>query len=68
MSVPRLSCSTLEAVRLDDLLDLLAGRRGITRQRARERLAAMPSGGELLSGAVPVDDSPLTAELLQGDE
>jgi hypothetical protein len=67
LSVPRLSCSTVEAVRLDDLLDLLAERRGITRQQARERLAAMPGGGELLSGAVPVDDSPLTAELLADD-
>jgi hypothetical protein len=66
LSVPRLSCSTLEAVRLDDLLDLLAERRGISRQEARERLAAMPGGTELLTG-MPLERSTLPDELAEGD-
>ena len=52
---------------LTELLDLLAERRGCTRREARELLTAMPGGGELLTGAVPVDDSELAAELLAGD-
>jgi hypothetical protein len=52
---------------VDDLLDLIQQRRGISRQEARERLATMPGGAELLAGAVPVDESLLAAELIADD-
>jgi len=53
-------------VELDDLLGLIQERRGCTREQARAALAAMP-GGELLSGRVDPDDSPLAMELAQED-
>lgn len=40
----------------------------ITHRQARDWLATLPGGGELINGAVPVDQSPLVAELLAEDD
>jgi hypothetical protein len=54
------------ARRLDELLELISQRHGIPRAEAREKLAAMPGGGELLTG-LPLEQSPLASELAQED-
>jgi hypothetical protein len=56
-----------DALTLDALLDLIEQRRGVTREQAREVLAIMPGGTELLSGTVPVEQSLLAAELVRDD-
>jgi hypothetical protein len=55
-----------DALTLDALLDLIQQRHGIPRAEAREKLATMPGGGELLTG-LPLEQSPLAAELIQDD-
>lgn len=45
---------------------LIGQQSGISRAEAREKLAAMPGGAELLTG-LPLEQSPLAAELAQGD-
>lgn len=52
---------------VDDLLDLIQKRRGISRKAARDALARMPGGQELLLGSVPPDESLLAAELAADD-
>ena len=52
---------------LDDVLDLLANRRDISREEAYQLLLTMPGGGELVTGRVSVEDSPLVSGLLQDD-
>jgi hypothetical protein len=51
---------------LDGLLYQLAQRRGCTREQARELLSVMPGGQELLQG-LPLEQSPLAAELAEDD-
>jgi hypothetical protein len=47
---------------VDELIDLIAERRGICRQEARAKLAGMPGGMELLTG-MPAKLSLLADEL-----
>jgi hypothetical protein len=51
---------------LDDLIDLLAQHRGCSRAEARQALATMPGGQELLLGLVPPDQSELVLETAAG--